>query len=243
MSFDQSIGSSHSSSHRNFVGENTVEEYDTPMRKGHWAKNKKGPSVNLVDDGSFLIDRQLADQRLLMQKNRNPQLDIPTNADKTRSQLIIQKKGASNTTSIKTKVLNKIVREGSGVRTYTLFNPETDQKNHQKTSEIIDIDTHPAFRPYASESQLKPVMASFGHRPKSASRTFNPATMKVRLRHNEVIKMNKLQKNKTGFGLPVVILSKILNAPPLNKSNSQTERYIYMYMYIYMYVLCVYTYI
>jgi hypothetical protein len=41
MSFVQSSASSHSSSHRNIVGENTIEEYETPMRKGHWAKNKK----------------------------------------------------------------------------------------------------------------------------------------------------------------------------------------------------------
>lgn len=77
--------------YRDVVNENTIQEYDEPKRKGHWMKHRKGPSVNLVDDGSFLVDRQLEDQRYLMNKNNNPQLDVPTNADKTRSQIIIRK--------------------------------------------------------------------------------------------------------------------------------------------------------
>jgi hypothetical protein len=57
-------------------------------------------------------------------------------------------------------------------------------------------------------------MTSFGHRPSSASRTFHPATMKVRLRHGEIAKSDK-KAVTTGFGLPVAILSKLLHAPKL----------------------------
>jgi hypothetical protein len=79
---------------------------------------------------------------------------------------------------MKAKVINKIVREESGMHTYTLVPPlpGDDSRSHER--ETIDV-SHPTFRPYAMESSLKPVMSSFGHRPKSASRTFNPATMKV----------------------------------------------------------------
>lgn len=91
MSTSQILSSSNGKQ-RDIVGENTIQEYDTRMRKGYWMKHKKGPSVNLIDDGSFLVDRQLEDQRFLMDKNRNPQLNIPTNADKTRSQLILRRK-------------------------------------------------------------------------------------------------------------------------------------------------------
>lgn len=27
---------------RDCIGENTIQEYDAPMRKGHWMKHKKG---------------------------------------------------------------------------------------------------------------------------------------------------------------------------------------------------------
>lgn len=55
-------------------------------------RHKKIPTINFKDDEPFLIDRQLEDMKCAMQKNKNPQLDIPTNAEKTRSQLLIQKK-------------------------------------------------------------------------------------------------------------------------------------------------------
>ena len=82
----------HSGQHRDVINENTIQEYDVQKRKSHWMKNRKGPSINLIDDGSFLVDRQLEDQRILMNKNKNPQLEVPTNADKTRSQSCLRKK-------------------------------------------------------------------------------------------------------------------------------------------------------
>lgn len=86
------LGRSSTGKQRDLVGEHKIQEYGATMRKGYWMQHKKGPSVNLVDDGSFLVDRQLEDQRILMEKNKNPQLSVPTNADKTRSQLILRKK-------------------------------------------------------------------------------------------------------------------------------------------------------
>ena len=69
------------------------------------------------------------------------------------------------------------------------------------------------MKPYAKEASKKPVMVSFGHRPRSASRTFHPATMKFRLRHGELAMVGG--KDTYGFGLPVSILEKILHAPKL----------------------------
>jgi hypothetical protein len=73
---------------------------------------------------------------------------------------------------------------------------------------------------------LKPVICSFGHRPSSASRTFHPATMKLRLKHGEIIKTtmsatssqslpNSKAPSQTGCGLSVAVLSKLLYAPKL----------------------------
>ena len=76
---------------RRFIGENKLEEYDAPMTKHHWVKNKK-ESVDLADDAPFVLERQLEDQRFQMRKNRNPQLDIPTKAEKLRSELLTLKK-------------------------------------------------------------------------------------------------------------------------------------------------------
>jgi hypothetical protein len=82
--------------HRVIIGSNTIQDYDSPKRTVEAMRRKIGPSVNLNNDGSFLIDRQLEDQRCLMTKNNNPQLDVPTNADKTRSQMIMRKKVRSS---------------------------------------------------------------------------------------------------------------------------------------------------
>ena len=91
MHYEQ-ISCSPSGRYRVIVGSNTIQEYDSPKRSVEAMRRKIGPSVNLVHDGSFLVDRQLEDQRCLMTKNNNPQLDVPTNADKTRSQMIMRKK-------------------------------------------------------------------------------------------------------------------------------------------------------
>ena len=86
------ISLSSSGQHRDVIGQNTIQEYSVQKRKGHWMQHRKGPSINLIDDGQFTVDRQLEDQAFLMNKNRNPQLEVPTNADKTRSQSCARKK-------------------------------------------------------------------------------------------------------------------------------------------------------
>jgi hypothetical protein len=119
-----------------------------------------------------------------------------------------------------------------------------------KAPQEIDPDTHPRLKVYAKEARLKPIICSFGHRPSSASRTFHPATMRLKLKHGEIIKThtqsssssaaaadgtkqqthtnahsqgntNNTSKHaaKTGFGLSVNVLSKLLYAPKLYHSN------------------------
>ena len=206
--------------HRQFVGngENKIEEFDEPKTKHYWTSHKK-QSVNLVEDAPFTVDRQLEDQRLQIKHNRNPQVDVPTKADKSRSQMMTAKKGATRTIAMKARVLNKIVREESGQHTYTLV-PPVPQKGGKEVSEPIDPETHPLFRPYALEAHQKPVIMSFGHRPSSASRTFNPATMKVRLRHGAVAKQEK-PVHASGFGIPVSLLTKVLHAPDLPRPGDE----------------------
>jgi hypothetical protein len=136
-----------------------------------------------------------------------------TKADKPRSLKITQKMGSATTLGIKAKVLNKIVREASGVHNYTLVPPVSQPKEAMST----DPDTHPLMKPYREQTNRNPIMCSFGHRPKSASRTFHPGTMKVRMKKGEVAAVNP---SGNGFGLPPYVLAKILNAPKLNAPNT-----------------------
>ena len=89
------------------------------------------------------------------------------------------------------------------------------KNNRKKKNKRNDVDPmHSIFQPYLLETNLNPIMTSYGHRPMSASRTFNPCTMKIHLKHDEIIKTTKKTK-KTGFGIPVTILAKLLYAPKL----------------------------
>ena len=200
--------------YREWLGnsQNTLQVYDEPMTKKHWAAHKKA-SINFTDDAPFALDRQLEDQRFQIKNNRNPRLDDPTRAEKSRSEKLLIKKGATRNIAMKAKVLNKIVREESGQHTYTLMPPMV-RPGMKEVEEPVDPETHPLFRPYAAEAHQKPVVRSFGHRPSSASRTFNPATMKVRLRHGSVARQEK-PAHATGYGIPVAVLTKVLNAPAL----------------------------
>ncbi len=154
----------------------TVEQIDGPMRAIKLQRQKL-PTVDLYDN-PFAQDRQLEDQSRMMTTNQNPRFFENTKVDKVRSQLTV-KKAPSRALAIKAKVLNKIVREASGIHTYAMVPPPI-----QVTGPDLDIDDDPDsntyVHEYAKESKQKPVICSFGHRPKSASRTFNPATMKFR---------------------------------------------------------------
>lgn len=192
-----------------------IEQQDTPMTRIHWKRQKK-PTVDLQDQ-PFATDRQLEDQACLMLQNRNPRSFEPTKVDKVRSQIINAKKGATRPVAMKAKVLNKIVREASGVYNYALIPPPPLLRSLSKADELKhdpDPETNPLVRAYAKEAMCKPIMCSFGHRPRSASRVFNPSTMKFRLRHNEIISAGN--STKTGCGLPVAVLQKLLHAPKIN---------------------------
>lgn len=188
---------------------NTLEQYDEEKIRNHWRRTKKA-SIDL-QELPVAVDRQLEDQRLLMELNKNPQLLVPTKVDRVRSEQIIAKVGMSRAVSIKAKVLNKIVREASGVNGYVITAPP--RSGEDKPEPELDADTNPHFKAYARETKNNPVIVSFGHRPRSASRTFNPATMRFRMRHGEMVKAPGA--GKYGFGLPVGILSKILKAPKI----------------------------
>lgn len=195
-----------------------VQEFDDSRVKNYWRRHKKA-TVDLLEL-PVAVDRQLEDQRITMEYNRNPRLHIPTKVDKVRSEQIIAKQGASRDVGIKAKVVNKIVREASGKHSYVIVPPP------RKKGEEIELDPDPETNPfvalYAKETKKKPVIVSFGHRPRSASRVFNPGTMRVKMKHNEIARAPS-DHNKFQFGLPVGILGKILKAPPIRNPNSLAD--------------------
>jgi len=187
------------------------------MPSAYWRKHKK-PNVNLLSDSPFATDRQLEDQRFLIEKNRNPQGQVPGKNDKPRSYKIAAKVGVGNPVLTKVKVVNKIVREASGVHNYALVPPIVHKTNNDGP---IDSETHPLMKPYREQSNRNPVMCSFGHRPRSASRTFHPGTMRIRLRKNEIA--DPLEGGKSGFGLPPSTLSQILHAPRVHRPGEELD--------------------
>jgi len=162
---------------RKLKNESTIEQIDCHMPSAYWARHKK-PSID-VYEAPFASERQFEDQKFQIALNRNPQLNVPTKVEKVRSQLIQAKKGNINVLSMKAKVLNKIVREASGIHTYAIVAP-IRVDNNIKTTDTLDPDTYPLVKPYRKETNRKPKAISYGHRPSSANRTFHPGTMKVR---------------------------------------------------------------
>ncbi len=200
------------------VKNEVLEQFDKPCREVHWRRNKK-QAINFFDESPFAIERQLEDQRTGMKFNHNPQLSSIMKVDVVRSEKIIQKQDAENTLTVKAREVNRIVREASGCHSYALVPPPNKaKKSAQQEVEKIDPDTHPSMKSYAREATSKPIICSFGHRPRSASRTFHPATMKVKLKHGEVVKSES--GGRTGFGLPVAVLAQLLYAPKLQYPGS-----------------------
>jgi hypothetical protein len=176
-----------------------------------WRKNRK-PTIDYMHDSIFASDRQLEDQRRLMELNRNPKAYEATKVDKVRSQLLAAPVGQTRAVAMKANVLNKIVREASGVHNYTIIAPPRMAGDKMK-KETLDPETNPFVKPYAKESKQKPVLVSYGHRPRSASRTFHPATMRMRLRHGEILPTKT--DGTTTVGLSVAVLTKVLRAPKI----------------------------
>lgn len=227
------------------IKEGSVELLLAHKPENYWLRNKK-PKVDLLRDNPFGIERQLEDQRLLMEKNRNPQLDAFTKVDKLRSDKIAAKQGAARDVAVKANVVNKIVREATGIHNFTIVAPPKfiTHPNGKMDHEKLEPETNPRVKPYAEESKSKPIMCSFGHRPSSASRTFHPATMKFRLKHGEILpstddsvasssaggKKGKKKVKKESIagghqhhsvGLPVAVLAKVLHAGPVGQSLEQ----------------------
>ena len=186
-----------------------ILQYDDSKVMNHWRRNRQA-TVDLLEL-PVAVERQLEDQRIQLEFNRNPRLHVPTKVDKVRSEQIIAKKGSSRDVGIKANVVNKFVREATGIHTYAIVPPPRIK------GEIIpmdpDPDTNPFVKSYAKETKKKPHMVSYGHRPSSASRTFNPGTMKIKMKHNEIAKAPV--EGKFEFGLPVGILAKLLKAPKI----------------------------
>jgi hypothetical protein len=195
------------------IKDNGVEIIPEPKPASYWMRNKK-PALDFLQDTPFAADRQLEDQRYLSELNRNPRLNDITKMDKLRSVQIAQTKGLSRSVAIKANVINKVVREASGVHNYTIVPPpRMDDVKSVTGKEKLEPETNPLVRAYAQEAKSKPVVCSFGHRPKSASRTFHPATMKFRLKHGQILP--SVKDGKTGVGLPVAVLKKVLHAPKI----------------------------
>ena len=148
---------------RQQVNGNELQCIDNPMPASYWVRNKK-LSINLQDN-PFAVDRQLSDQRYMIEKNRNPRLSEPTRVDKVRSEQMIAKKGSSRPIAVKANVLNKIVREASNVHSYVIIPPPKAKDSNGKNGDDengIDPETHPKFRIYAKEANRKPTVMSFG---------------------------------------------------------------------------------
>ena len=200
-------------------GGNTLIMYDEEMPSSYWAKNKKF-SVDLRES-SFATDRQLEDQRFLRDNNRNRWNNVLMKCDKTKSEKLGKLKKI-NPAGLKAKVLNKFVREASGAHNYALVPPITKKKRSKKHGEPtspLDPDKNPYVDVYRKESSSKPVVMTFGHRPGSASRVFHPGTMKIRLRPGEIVPKGPV--GKSGFGLTVVQLAQVLQAPKIPRPGEE----------------------
>jgi hypothetical protein len=211
------------------VKEGSIELVNNAKPEAYWLRNKK-PKVNFYHDTPFAVDRQLEDQRLLMERNKNPQLQVFTKVDKLRSDKISAKQGITRSVAMKANVVNKIVREASGVHNYTIIAPPRSITNPdgKMPKERLEPETNPKVKSYANESKAKPIVCSFGHRPRSASRTFHPSSMRFRLRPGEILpSVGGSSPSKSGpskvIGLSVAVLAKVLHAPAIKKLDELLE--------------------
>jgi hypothetical protein len=211
------------------VKEGSIELVNNAKPEVYWLRNKK-PKVNFYHDTPFAVDRQLEDQRLLMERNKNPQLLAFTKVDKLRSDKISAKQGITRSVAMKANVVNKIVREASGVHNYTIIAPPRSITNPDGKipKERLEPETNPKVKSYSNESRAKPLVCSFGHRPRSASRTFHPSSMRFRLRPGEILpSVAGNSPSKSGptkvIGLPVAVLAKVLHAPAIKKFDELLE--------------------
>ena len=166
---------------------------ETPRARLHWRRNKR-PAVDLAEH-PFAVERQLEDQRALMRRNRWEGI-VPGEERRLRTLPEVEDSG--------TRWVGEIIRAETGVTDYVA----SPRPRPLPRRPVLDADTLPLLRPYRREAQAKPTARSFGHRPSSASRTFHPASMKVRLRHGEVVQAPLVETG--GLGLPTASLAALL---------------------------------
>ena len=211
---------------------------------------------DMLRESPFAIDRQLDDRTDIINRNKNLQLTLKTKNDMAKESALLHRK-VLKPEKMKARLITKIVREATGQHTYFMpssailnnsatlsssysGNMTTNTKgtttgagftikNRKKlTNSNVDEDS-PLFQPYIKESQLAPQMVSFGHRPRSASRLFNPGTMKIHLNHGEYVPVPSNPEQIT-FGISSNMLAKLLQSPSpsslsktVNSSNELTQ--------------------
>ena len=182
-----------------------------PRARLHWRRNKR-PAVDLAEH-PFAIERQLEDQRMLMLRNRGN--DSAVGAESRRSERVLGAlaRGAEDRGA---RLVGEIVRTETGVT--GLLPPPRRARGRRR---VLDPDTLPLLEPYRSEALARPAARSFGHRPASASRTFHPASMQVRLRHGEIA--TAPGPEASGFGLPASTLAALLSADPPTRADSALD--------------------
>ena len=99
------------------------------------------------------VDREEEDRYRQIEFNRNPRLHSHTAAEKLRSDRIGMKATGLRDVSLKAKVVNKIVRDASGIHTYTLVPPP------RAIDEVIEMDADPEtnarVKSYTKETKKK----------------------------------------------------------------------------------------
>lgn len=126
-----------------------------------------------------------------------------------------------NTTEVQSKILNKILQNELNLTASTTVPPILEKT---RNTGFCDFDTsgvvnrrHPVFRPYYTDTHLRPIMTSDGHSSFSGSRTSIPRQKESRIKNGEITRSDS-KKKKTGFGLPVSVLAKLLRVPKEPKS-------------------------
>mmetsp|Transcript_75 Transcript_75/g.147 ORF Transcript_75/g.147 Transcript_75/m.147 type:complete len:449 (-) Transcript_75:69-1415(-) len=184
-------------------------------------------------------ERQREDLRLLCTQNRNPRLDQLTAADQRRSESFTYEYGAEASSGIDAKLFN--VKAGSISRfggenledvkermSQISFSPKhksgTQHGNFETARvtgggspsrrEMSDVEIEDAEVMHNYDIALKLAPPSFGHRPSSAARVFNPVTMGIRKSKNMKLKSSsqiiKRKKKKQGANVTGIMSTSML---------------------------------
>ncbi|CAM9367099.1 unnamed protein product [Chrysoparadoxa australica] len=149
------------------------------------------------EENPFCQERRICEEERLMALNRNPMLHGMASHEMKRSaSFCVDKMAASASFTARTqRILNKTLGPSAGA--YILGAAHTGQDSI--TFDIRqDTDINPELEPYRREiSRIKGI--SFGHRPGSGQRTFNPGTMSTGT-INPATKKPFLKRSRTRSG-------------------------------------------